>query len=348
MPPQQKALLLPKKQGDWEVGTIEVPKPGPGELLVKVQAAALNPIDWMVQVYGILIQDFPAVRGSDAAGTVEEVGEGVTGFTPGDKVIFQGTYAITHATFQQYALSNADVTAKIPSNITLDQAATIPLGLATAAIALFDAGSAGFPPPWEEEGRGKFSDKPIVVFGGAASVGQYVIQLAKLSGFSPIIATASLKNTPLLKSLGATHVLDRNLSSDALLAEVSRITAGAPVEVIYDVAALSRTQTVALDILALGGTLVMPMPEPTDVAKRPEALGKRVVGVIGSVNNPDRRKTGRSLYAKISALLESGEIKPNPVEVLPNGLAGIPAGLKRIEKGEVSGIKLVAHPQETV
>ncbi|OCH85560.1 GroES-like protein [Obba rivulosa] len=348
MPAQQKALLLPKKQGDWVVGTTEVPKPGPGQLLVKIEATALNPVDWKIQVYGLFIENFPAILGSDAAGTVEEVGEGVTGFAPGDKVVFQGFFVNPQATFQQYALSNADVTAKIPGNITVDQASTLPLGLATAALGLFDAGSAGLSPaPWEAGGRGKFSGKPFVVFGGAASVGQYAIQLAKLAGFSPIIATASLKNTPLLESLGATHVLDRNLSPDALLAEVNKITAGAPVEVVYDAVSIPETQTPAFDVLAPGGTLVLVLPDQIDAAKKAAAPEKKVVGVFGNVNAPDMRKTGQSLYAKLPALLESGEIKPNPVDLLPDGLAGIPGGLKRMERNEVSAVKLVARPQET-
>ncbi|OCH89712.1 GroES-like protein [Obba rivulosa] len=346
MPTQQKALLLQKKQGDWEVGTVEVPKPGPDQLLVKVEATALNPVDWAIQVHGLFIENFPAVVGFDAAGVVEEVGEDVTGFTPGDKVLFEGSLGNTQATFQQYSLSNADVTAKIPGNITVDQAATIPLCLATAALALFDAGSAGLFPPWEEKGRGKYAGKPIVVFGGATSVGQFAIQLVKLAGFSPIIATASLKNTSLLEAIGVTHVLDRNLSSDVLLAEIMKITAETPVEVVFD--AFSRpTPPSALDILAPGGTLVLVQPDPGDLGKEAAAQGKKAVGVYGDVNVPDRRKTRQSLYAKLTALLESGEIKPTRVELLPRGLTGIPGGLKRLENGEASGFKFVVRPQET-
>lgn len=86
MPTQQKALLLPEKQGDWIVGPAEVPKPGPGQLLVKVEATALNPIDWKIQVYGWIIEAYPSILGSDGAGIVEEVGEGVLDFAVGDKV----------------------------------------------------------------------------------------------------------------------------------------------------------------------------------------------------------------------------------------------------------------------
>ncbi|OCH89700.1 GroES-like protein [Obba rivulosa] len=332
MPAQQKVLLLPKKQGDGGIGTVQIPKPGPGQLLVKVKATALNHMVWKIQAYGIVIQKFPAILGFDAAGTVEEVGKGVSDFALGDK---------------QYALANADITAKIPGNITVDQVATVPLGLATATPALFDGGSAGLSPPWEEDGRDKYIGKAFVVFSSASSVGQYAIQLAKLSGFSPIIATASLKNSSLLKSLGITHVLNRKSSSDALTSEVSKIATGTPVEVIYDAVSLPTMLDPALDILTPGGTLVLVKPDPVDEAKKAATQGKRAVGVFGDVNAPDRKRTGQRLYAKLPALLESGAIKPNRVELLPDGLASIPGSLKRMQKGEASAFKFVARPQET-
>ncbi|EMD31448.1 hypothetical protein CERSUDRAFT_127335 [Gelatoporia subvermispora B] len=194
MPTQRKALFLTKKQGNWEVGTTEVPTPGPGQLLVKVEATGLNPLEWKIQGLGIFVEDYPATLGVDAAGTVAAVGEGLSDFA----------------------------------------AASISLALATAALALFDKGSAGLSPPWEESGRGKFAGKPFVLFGGATSIGQYAIQLAKLSRFSPIIVTASPNHTSYLRSLGATHVLDRALAPNALLSQIAQITAGTPIEIAFD------------------------------------------------------------------------------------------------------------------
>ena len=62
------------------------PKAGSGEILVKIHATALNPVDWKIQVYNFFIEQYPAILGTDSAGTVEELGEGVTGFAKGDKV----------------------------------------------------------------------------------------------------------------------------------------------------------------------------------------------------------------------------------------------------------------------
>lgn len=85
-PSQQKVLYLTKKNGPFEVHAADVPKPGPGQILVKVQAAGLNPIDWKILLYGRYIDEYPAILGHDVAGTVEELGEGVTGFAKGDRV----------------------------------------------------------------------------------------------------------------------------------------------------------------------------------------------------------------------------------------------------------------------
>lgn len=85
-PSQQKVLYLTKKNGPFEIHTADVPKPGPGQILVKVQAAGLNPLDWKIQLYGLFIDEFPSILGHDVAGTVEELGEGVTGFAKGDRM----------------------------------------------------------------------------------------------------------------------------------------------------------------------------------------------------------------------------------------------------------------------
>ena len=83
---QQKALLIEKKNGPFVVGMRAIPTPGAGDLLVKVHATGLNPLDWKIQVYGIVVETFPAVLGTDGAGEVVEVGEGVEGWSKGDKV----------------------------------------------------------------------------------------------------------------------------------------------------------------------------------------------------------------------------------------------------------------------
>ncbi|TFK63901.1 NAD(P)-binding protein, partial [Pluteus cervinus] len=107
---------------------------------------------------------------------------------------------------------------KVPENVSYDQASTVPLAAATAYIGLYKGLGLA---PLTTTGIGAYSNTPIVIIGGSSSVGQYGLQFAKASGFSPIITTASLKHAEYLKSIGATHVINRNSS---LAAEITKIT----------------------------------------------------------------------------------------------------------------------------
>ena len=83
---EQKALFLETPVGEFRVRTTPIQKPGPGELLVKIHATALNPVDWKIRDHNYFVKEYPAILGTDSAGTVEEVGEGVQGFAKGDRV----------------------------------------------------------------------------------------------------------------------------------------------------------------------------------------------------------------------------------------------------------------------
>ena len=131
------------------------------------------------------------------------------------------------------------------------------------------------------------------------------IQLAKLSGFSPIITTASLKNAELLKSYGATHVLDRSLPQDALIAEVHKI-AGGPISVVYDAISLADTQPLAYRALAPGGSLLLVLPDLVPAELKAPGDGKRVVSVFGNVHPPQNRKLGVEMYSRLTEWLEKG------------------------------------------
>lgn len=193
------------------------------------------------------------------------------------------------------------------------------------------------------------------------------IQLAKLSGFSPIITTSSLRHEEYLKSLGATHVLERTLTSSSIEAEVSKLVGGKPVELVYDAISHADTQQLAYGILAPGGHLIIVLPDLVPAEKKNAGDNKTVVSVAGSVQMPENRALGVALYSRLTEWLETGKLvvrlhpkislhessfdsfnlKPNRVEVLPGGLVGIIDGLERMKKDLVSGTKLIAHPQET-
>jgi len=336
---QQKAILL-LKPGQLAVERVPIPKPGPDEVLIKLDAAALNPADWKISKLGLFVKEYPSFLGLDGAGVVVEVGQGVKDIVKGDRVTKQVTSLTETATFQEYTLAPASIIYKVPDNITLDEAATLPVGLPTAFVGLYNdkPHGAGLTSPFTSAGQSKYSGKPLVVLGGSGSVGQYVIQLAKLSGFSPIITTASSKHKAYLESLGATHVIGR----DSIGPAIAKITS-APIEFVYDAVSSPETQQAGYDLLAPGGQIVI-IQQPAIETTVPD---KGINGVVATLSLPFNAKIALEYNAHVIRFLAEGLIKPNRVEIVPGGLGAIPAALDRLERGEVSGVKLVVHPQET-
>ncbi|KAM5545169.1 hypothetical protein V8D89_001280 [Ganoderma adspersum] len=346
----QKALILPEKNGEWRLTDVAIPSPGPTDILVKIAAAGLNPIDWKNKDYNVIPTAFPFISGTDGSGIVEAVGAEVKTFAKGDRVLFQGNFEIDRGTFQQYAIIPADLAGKVPENITLDQAATVPLGLATVTTGIWvhtpGALSVSIPAPWEEGGETKNAGKPILILGGTSTVGQYAIQAARLNKFSPIITTASPRNAARLTALGATHVLDRALAPAELAAAISSAAGRAPVELVYDAISIPDTLALAYGALARGGTLLTTLP-PTVSAETQAADGKKVITVFGSFYLPGNRALAKELFGRLEGFLRSGAFAANEVEVVPGGLAGIVEGLERLKQDKVSGKKLIVRPQET-
>ncbi|KAI0635557.1 GroES-like protein [Trametes polyzona] len=352
----QKALVMPAAGGSYTVEETAVPQPGPDEVLVQIQAAGLNPVDWKLTLpeYAPMIPSYPFIPGSDGAGVVVQVGDSVTRFKVGNRVLFQGFRGIpSHAAFQQYALVPDQFAALIPENLSSEQAATVPATLGSVILALFNAEgskqqeSLGLKPFWEDGGKTAYLGKPVFIVGGASSLGQYAIQVAKQSGFGPIIATASKRNTELLTTLGATHVLDRTLSDEAILAEIPRLTSGKLLEYAFDTISLPETQSLAYKALPPGGSLVIVLPDTIPAEVKKEGDGKRIAFPRGVLRLPQNQATAIDIFKRLTQWLEQGVIKPNAYEVIDNGLAGIPAGLDRLRNNQVSAKKLVTHPQET-
>jgi len=185
-----------------QFGEVPVPTPGPGQLLVKIRAAALNPVDFKRRngLFRNKDSDFPAVPGCDAAGVVVEVGDGVSKFKNGDEVYsdiqnFVAGRPKQWGTLAQYTVVEEYLVAPKPTNLSFEEAASLPLALLTAQqafdIAKFEKG------------------KSVFIVGGAGGVGSLAIQLARhVYGASKIVSTASTGKLDFVKSLGADLVID--------------------------------------------------------------------------------------------------------------------------------------------
>ncbi|KAF9528463.1 GroES-like protein [Crepidotus variabilis] len=346
----QTALVISEHLGAFKIAQVPIYTPGPGQLLIKIHAVALNPADWKLQKSGQVVTKFPAILGFDRAGEVVEVGEGVLDFRKGDRIATtSGFVENEYQGFQQYGLADAVFSSKLPTHITYDQAATIPICLGTALSGLYSEfpHGIGLPTPFIDEGRKAGLGKAIFIIGGASSVGQFAIQLAKLSGFSTIITTASLTNESFLTSLGATHVIDRSLGIDSLAASLSTIKSSGP-EIVFDTIINSSTEQLGFAVLAhfKQSIFVTADPRPTEFSKTQTSV--KISNIYAGAKVPWNERLFSTLFSKLYEWLESGDIQPNRVEVLKGGLTSIPEALRRLENNQVSGLKLIARPHETI
>ncbi|CAE6463478.1 unnamed protein product [Rhizoctonia solani] len=336
---QHKASFLLEKHGKLEVKTRPTPTPQKNQALVKVTAAAINPVDWKIIDYGIFLQNFPAVLGTDGAGVVEAVGPEVNDFKVGDRIFFQGAYGRDdETTFQEKAIVQTDIIAKIPDNITDDQASTIPVAAVAALVGLFQ--KTGIEVPVNGPTA---NGKGVLILGGSSSVGQFAIQLARIAGFSPIVTTASAQHNDFLGSLGATHVFDRDVDAKTVQSAFST-----PVALVVDSISQASTQELAFEVLTTpssvqGAHLAIVLP-PADSVKEKNSGDKITVhNIFGSSHQ--FRDLSVPFWQTVGQWIKDEKLVPNRVQVVKGGLAAVPEALDLSRKG-VSGVKLVIHPQE--
>ncbi|CCO37802.1 Zinc-type alcohol dehydrogenase-like protein C2E1P3.01 [Rhizoctonia solani AG-1 IB] len=331
---QHNASLLPQKHGELETGTRPTPSPQRTQALVKVTAAA----DWKIIDSGLFFERFSAVLGLDGAGVIHIVGSEVTKFKVGDRVIFQGTFNPDHGCYQEYALVDTNLISKIPNNIDDDQASTIPSAATAAYFGLFQNTCIDAPLNAQTA-----SGKPLLILGGSSSVGQFAIQFARIAGFSPIVTTASSHHASLLKSLGATHVFDRDTDAETVQSAFT-----VPVSLVFDAISSDVTQPFAFDVLSIpslvpGARLIL-LQAQTDSLKKKNAGHSVIINqVYGS--SEVFQDIGVSFWQKIGQWIEEGELVPNRVQLVNGGLTSVPEALRLSRKG-VSGVKLVIRPQE--
>ena len=181
-----------------EVATVEKPTPGDEEILVRVRAAAVNPLDWhemrgtpYVMRLGTGLRKPRELRlGVDYAGTVEAVGAKVTAFKPGDEVFGGRSGALA-----EYVVARADrAVAPRPGNVTVEQAGAVAIAATTALQGLRDAGQLR-------------PGQKVLINGASGGVGTFAVQIAKALG-AEVTAVCSTRNVELVRSLGADHVID--------------------------------------------------------------------------------------------------------------------------------------------
>lgn len=189
-----------------QVQTLDVPTPNAGQVLVRVQACGINPVDWKGVINGIF--QMPYIIGTDIAGVVEQVGSDVTTFAVGDEVIGSLEWA-TQGAFAEYIVTEPRYLALKPTNLSFAEAAAIPLAGLTAWQGLFD----------------KLNLQPgqkVLIQAAAGGVGYFAVQLAKWKG-ARVIAVASEKNVAFVHKAGADQVIDYHNGYAGLTADLDAV-----------------------------------------------------------------------------------------------------------------------------
>ncbi len=187
--------------GDVDVLTyedVERPEPQAGEVLVRVRAAGINPVDWVSREFPVPIttgaKDLPYILGWDISGEVVALGEGVTQFAIGDEVYGMPRFPQEAKAYSEYVTAPVSDLALKPEHLTHQQAAGVPLAALTAWQALFDVAHLQ-------------AGQTVFIAGGAGGVGHFAIQLAKWKG-AQVITTTSTRNVEFVRHLGADVVID--------------------------------------------------------------------------------------------------------------------------------------------
>jgi len=293
-----------------ELADVERPAPGPGQVLVRVRATSVNPVDTKIRRAGAWARvPMPAILGYDAAGVVEEVGAGVTTLRVGDEVFYtphifgrQGTYAELHVV-------EADIVARKPAHLSFEEAASMPL----AAITAWDSIVTFF---------GTRPGDTVLVHAGAGGVGCFAVQLAKAAG-ARVLATGRRENEAFIKALGADEVIDYR--AVRFEDEVNRLTGGVGVDAAYD--------TVGGDTVARSIGCVRPYGKLATVVSIEGSLaGMQIRNLSLYFGFMERTSTKIQMLAK---LLERRQLRPVIDSVFP--LERVADAHRKIEAGGMRG-----------
>lgn len=264
------------------VEDVERPQPAAGEVLVRVRATSVNPLDWSIRE-GYLQEyvSLPYRLGSDVSGDIEAIGEGVEGLQVGTPVY--GMKGLRGGGYAEYTTMLPSELAAKPASLDYKEAAAVPHAALTAWQALFDIAQIQ-------------AGQKVLIHAAAGGVGHYAVQFAKLKG-AYVIGTGSAKNEEFVRGLGADEFIDYpNIPFESVVKDA---------DVVFDTVGYDTTAR-SCGVLKSGGTLVcIVTPPPPEVA----AQHNVVVKFYGA--HPDSAQ-----LSEIGKLIDEGKVKPSISQVL--------------------------------
>jgi len=286
--PTMKAVVIHKYGGPEVLKYEDVPRPEAqaDQILVRVIAAGVNPVDGMIRS-GMFAKEgnraFPIILGGDVAGVVEKVGSKITKFKAGDPV-FAYVSLDNSGGYAQYALVTEREVALKPKSLTYVEAAAVPIVALTAWQALVDTAKLG-------------PGQTILIHGGSGGVGSFAIQIAKARG-AKVIATASTANQDFLKQLGADVPIDYTKQKfedvakdvDVVLDSIGKDTLGRSYGVVKKggiiVSIVARPNQAELDKYGIRGTALSVEPNSEELAEIGQLIDEKKIKVIVSRTFP--------------------------------------------------------------
>jgi NADPH:quinone reductase-like Zn-dependent oxidoreductase len=287
-----------------ELDEVPVPRPGENELLVRLHAASVNPIDYKIRrgaMPGITPDVLPLTLGRDGSGTIDGIGPGMNAFRLGDPV-YALLGGVDRGTYAEYVVLKAGEPAPKPMRLSHIEAAAVPLAALTAWQGLFDHGQLQ-------------AGQTVLIHGGSGGVGHFAIQFAKVTG-ATVLTTVSGRNADFVRELGADRAIDYQSERFEEIAK--------DVDLVLDLVA-GDTRDRSWPVLKRGGMLVSALGEPPQ--DKAMQAGVRGVGFRAQANGAQLVEIGR--------LIDAGKVRVVVSEVYP--LADARQAQQRLETGHVRG-----------
>ncbi|TQV75211.1 zinc-dependent alcohol dehydrogenase family protein [Aliikangiella marina] len=327
-----KAMIIDKFGGTEFFKQVEVNKPvvKPGHVVVKVKASSVNPVDYKIRSLGDMLPFapvLPAILGMDFAGVIEEVGEGVTEFQIGDEVFgCAGGLGTIAGSLAEYMLADSRLIAKKPNNISMQQAAALPLVSITAYEGLSRAGVS--------EGQ------KVLIHGGSGGVGHIAVQLAQYFGAQVYSTAGGDKQIAYLENLGVKAI---NYKSERVEDYTEQYTEGKGFDLIFDSVG-DQNLTHSIEAAKLNGHIATTssMVEMDLTLAHLKGLSLHVIFMlIPMIHNTGREQHGRIL-TEIARIVEAGKLMPYICEPVFS-LAQIADAHQFLESGRAMGKVVVNH-----
>ncbi len=282
----------------FELTEIEKPEPTRGEVLVKIAASSVNTVDTMIRNMGKdlpLSPELPAILGMDFAGTIEALGDGVTGFSIGDQVYgCAGGLAALPGTLAEYIVADTKLIAHKPKNLTMREAASLPLVAITAYEGL-------------ERARIKAGQK-VLVHGGSGGVGHIVLQLANYFGADVYSTGGGDRQMALIEELGATAI---NYKTKKVEDYVQQYTNGAGFDIVYDSVG-GANMINSFNAAMLNGHVVstVSLLELDLTLAHFKGLSIHVVFMLIPMLHNYKRADHHRILSEITKIIENGKLTP--------------------------------------